>query len=358
MANEANLFLGLPIASIKRHFDQSTEVCQGIAQRFRMEDIETTEIAMRVQKYLVRWKDLVLTLLLEITSAWIDMLKIFELEEIVENDDRIEVSSQGKGAEVSRIEEVVPVTEIRVSEEKPQNLGKIVSGGGAFVSDKVENLKDFVDNVVRDVAELGSENVKVGLDNALVWTMLGKDSQKGDRVPQNRLKREEYKKEEKVKTANLSRLRDEEEVVTVLETQEEEEEQTLLERKNSKRKGKYVVEKEKTTVSEVEIEKDVTEVNKGKRAYKSLRKRKSNKSEEAGSSKRRKVNVSNEPGSSKQGKMRKDEEKLRQENLRGKKVLLGRVFDPEVAGHQGLDELMDILRAQQWDHLLEGPALA
>ncbi|XP_060170359.1 uncharacterized protein LOC132601277 [Lycium barbarum] len=130
-------------------------------------------------------------------------------------------------------------------------------------------------------------------------------------------------------TLLFSQLRDDEEVVTVPETQEKEEEQDPLKRKNSKRKEKSVVEKEKTKVSEVEIKKDATEVNKGKKASKSLKKRMSNETEEAGSSKRIKVNVSMGPSSSKQRKLRKDEEKLRHENLRGQKVLLGRVFDPE-----------------------------
>ncbi|KAK4372786.1 hypothetical protein RND71_008170 [Anisodus tanguticus] len=50
--------------------------------------------------------------------------------------------------------------------------------------------------------------------------------------------------------------------------------------------------------------------------------------------------VSEEPGSSKKRKQSKNAEKERQDNLKGQKVLLGRVFDTEIVEKHGMKELM------------------
>ncbi|XP_059285672.1 uncharacterized protein LOC132039148 [Lycium ferocissimum] len=161
------------------------------------------------------------------------------------------------------------------------------------------------------------------------------------------------------KVVNLSRLIDEEKVVTVSDKEEEEEEteeEAPLERNNSNGKKRSVID-EKKNVGKVEAEKVTEKIGKEKEVTPSPKKRKSPVSGEVGPFKKRKVISTEGPGSSKKGKSKRDEENLRQENLRGQKVFLGGVFDPEAIGNQGFDDLVEILRAQSWDHLLERPAL-
>ncbi|XP_060210820.1 uncharacterized protein LOC132637801 [Lycium barbarum] len=143
----------------------------------------------------------------------------------------------------------------------------------------------------------------------------------------------------------LVRPRDKEEVVNVVDNQGKEKEESHRERKSSKNKVK------------LRSEKDIVELHKSQKIYKSPKKRKDVEIKETGPPKRKKVEVRKGPGPSLQGALKKNDEMLRIKNLKGQKVL-GRVFDPEIIGHQGLNKLMEILKAQQRDHLFEGPALA
>ncbi|XP_059315619.1 uncharacterized protein LOC132066303 [Lycium ferocissimum] len=163
-----------------------------------------------------------------------------------------------------------------------------------------------------------------------------------------------------VNLANLSKLRDEEKEVIVVSDKEEEEEQATLVRKNSKKRRKSVVFEERIVneggdgENDEESEKEEA-VEKGKKVSKSPKKRKIAISEEAGSFKRRRVSTEG-PGSSKKGKQELEEE--RQNNLKGQKVLLGRVIDLKIVGRKTLEELMEVLKSKKWEYLIEGPAMA
>ncbi|XP_059302244.1 uncharacterized protein LOC132054216 [Lycium ferocissimum] len=162
------------------------------------------------------------------------------------------------------------------------------------------------------------------------------------------------KRRRRVHLANLSKLRDEEEKVIAMSDGEEEDKEATFLRKNSKSTGTSVAVEKKTVVEGADESEKEEAVAEGKKALKSSVKRKSGFSEEGGSSKRRRVCIKG-LGSSRKRKQALEEE--RQHNLQGQKVLLGRVIDPELVGHKALEKLMKVPKSQQWDHLMEGPAV-
>ncbi|XP_060178967.1 uncharacterized protein LOC132609125 [Lycium barbarum] len=173
------------------------------------------------------------------------------------------------------------------------------------------------------------------------------------------------KKKKLVLLKNLSKLRDEEEVIFVSD-KEEEEEHTPLVRKNSKGKGKTVASEEQSRHKEIKRSKaseDEQEelVTKGKKGPSSSKKRTSTGNEDRFHKEKEdqcdKGTWYFKKGKQQQANVQTEEilEEGRPFNIRGKKVLMGRVIAPEISEHQALNDLMEVLKFQQWEHLMVGP---